>query len=108
MIFNGDQPMSTNATSDIRHPASTAARVGAALVSLALAVAAAVTGYSISGSTDIRAAAEAEIARAIEKENEAFCSRFGVGPETTRFAECVAGLKTVRDREIERRTDPFI
>jgi hypothetical protein len=66
------------------------------------------TGYLISGSSDIRASAEAQIARAIEQENEVFCSRFGAGPETSRFVECGAALNAVRAREAERRADPFM
>jgi hypothetical protein len=98
--------MSTNAT--IPRPGSLAARIAGGLLAMALAATAVVTGYLINGSADIRAAAEAETNRAIDQENKDFCARFGAGPETSRFAECAAALKIVRDRETERRTDPFI
>jgi hypothetical protein len=39
-----------------------------------------------------RTGAEAEEARLVEEENRAFCSKFGIGPETSRYAECAAGL----------------
>lgn len=41
---------------------------------------------------------EAEKARAIDEENQAFCSRFGVGPGTARLAECTTALSDVRVR----------
>jgi hypothetical protein len=46
----------------------------------------------------IRAAAEAEEARLVEEENRAFCSKFGIGPETNRYAECAASLRETRAR----------
>jgi hypothetical protein len=100
--------MSTNATSNIRQSGSMATRIAGGLLAMALAATAMVIGHLINSAADIRAAAETETTRTIDQENEDFCARFGAGPETIRFAECAAALKTVRDREIERRTDPFI
>src|SRR5262245_20987052 len=56
----------------------------------------------------IRAAAEAEAARLVEQENRAFCSKFGIGPETNRYAECAAGLTEIRARHLQRNVQDFI
>lgn len=50
----------------------------------------------------IRAAAEAQEALVIEEENKAFCSEFGIGRETSRYAQCAAGLKEIRVRHLQR------
>jgi hypothetical protein len=51
---------------------------------------------------EIRAAADAEEARTIDEENRAFCSRVGVGPEESRYADCGAGLMQIRERHLKR------
>jgi hypothetical protein len=51
---------------------------------------------------EIRAAADAQEARTIEEENRAFCGQLGVGPETSRYADCAAGLKEIRERHLRR------
>ena len=51
---------------------------------------------------EIRAAADAEEARTIDEENRAFCSQLGVGPETSRYADCAAGLMKIRERHFRR------
>jgi hypothetical protein len=56
----------------------------------------------------IRAAAEAEEARLVQEENRAFCSRFGICPETSRYAECAAGLMEIRARYLRRSVRVFI
>lgn len=56
----------------------------------------------------IRAAAEAEQARLVEEENRAFCRKFGVGPETSRYAECAAGLTEIRARHLQRNVSDSI
>jgi hypothetical protein len=104
----GDDHMSTNATSDIRRSGNMANRIGGGVIALALAATAIAIGHLINSGPDIRATAEAEMNRAIVQENADFCTRFGAGPETVRFAECVAALKAVRAREVERRADPFM
>ena len=43
----------------------------------------------------------------IGAEDQAFCSRFGVGPETARYTDCVAALRDVRSRHDQRRADLF-
>jgi hypothetical protein len=52
--------------------------------------------------TQIRSGAEAHEARIVEKENRAFCSKFGIDPGTSRYAECAAGLANIRARALER------
>jgi hypothetical protein len=51
---------------------------------------------------EIRAAADAQEARTIDQENRAFCSQLGVGPETSRYADCAAGLMEIRERHLKR------
>jgi hypothetical protein len=50
-------------------------------------------GLLIVNGPQIRAAAEAREAHIVEEENRAFCSRFGIGPETARYAQCASELR---------------
>jgi len=50
----------------------------------------------------LRAAAEAQKAQEIDRENAAFCRKFGMGPETSGYMECSASLMQIRERH-ERR-----
>jgi hypothetical protein len=68
---------------------------------------AAVCGLAFVYGPQIHAAHEAQKGQAIDEENQAFCSRFGVGPGTTRFAECVTALRDVRVRHDERSAPLF-
>jgi hypothetical protein len=77
------------------------------LLPICLALSVTVCGLLVIYGSQIRAVAEAEKARAIEEEDQAFCARFGIGPETTRYAECAAALKDVRSRHDQRNADPF-
>jgi hypothetical protein len=65
-------------------------------------------GFLIIHGPEMRAAAEVEEARAVAEENKAVCSRFGVGPETSRHAQCVAELMRIRARHLERNVGDFI
>ena len=67
----------------------------------------AVCGLLVVYGTHVRANAETEKARAVEEEDQAFCARFGIGPETTRYSECAAALKDIRSRHDQRNADPF-
>jgi hypothetical protein len=58
--------------------------------------------HAVINGPQIRAAAEAREASIVEEENNAFCSRLGVGPTTGRFAECAAGLAEIRARYLQR------
>jgi hypothetical protein len=78
---------------------------GLLLICFALGVA--VCGLLVVYGSHVRADAETEKARAVEEEDQAFCARFGVGPETTRYSECAAALKDVRSRHDQRNVDPF-
>jgi hypothetical protein len=49
-----------------------------------------------------RAAAEVLIAEEIAQESKAFCAKFGIGPETARYAECANDLMEIRTRHKER------
>lgn len=62
----------------------------------------AVCGLLAVNGPQIRAAAEAEQARVIAEENEAFCNRFGLGPETSRYAQCAAELTEIRALHLQR------
>jgi hypothetical protein len=68
----------------------------------------AVCGLIVINGPQMRAAAEAEEARVIEEENQAFCGRLGIGPETSRYAQYAAGLAEVRARHLQRRTGDSI
>src|SRR5689334_17319227 len=72
------------------------------LLAAYLASVAAVCGLLVICGPQMRAAAEAHEAQVVEQEDRAFCSKFGIGPETARYAECAAGLKEIRARYLER------
>jgi hypothetical protein len=55
----------------------------------------------------IRAATDAEEARLVEEENRAFCSKIGIRPEASRYAECAAGLTEIRERHLQRNLRDF-
>src|SRR5262245_49849921 len=63
--------------------------------------------FAING-PQIRASADAQEARIVDEENRAFCSKFGIGPGTNRYAECAAGLADIRARALERSTSNSI
>jgi hypothetical protein len=68
----------------------------------------AVCGLLVLNGPQIRAAAEAEEARVVAEENKAFCSKFGIGPETTRYAQCSSELTEVRARHLARNVSDSI
>jgi hypothetical protein len=69
----------------------------------------AVCGLIVINGPQMRAAAEVEEARVIEEENQAFCGRFGIAPETSRYAQCAAGLAEIRARHLQRSAaDPIL
>ena len=72
-----------------------------------LALGVAVCGLLVVHGSRVRADAEAEKARAVEEENQEFCTRFGSGPDTARYSECAGALKDVRSRHDQRNADPF-
>jgi hypothetical protein len=78
-----------------------------ALSPICLALGVAVCGLLVVYGSHVRAAVEAEKARAVEEEDQAFCARFGIGPETTRYSECAAALTDVRSRHDQRNADIF-
>src|SRR5262245_30811426 len=81
--------------------------LGRGVLAAYLIALAAACGLAFAYGSQIHAAHEAQKGRAIDEENQAFCSRFGVGPGTTRFAECVTALRDVRDRHDERSVPLF-
>ena len=67
-----------------------------------------VCGLLVVNGPQIRAAAEVEEARIVAEENKAFCSKFGIGPETSRYAQCTADLTEIRARHLARNVnDPI-
>jgi hypothetical protein len=68
----------------------------------------AVCGLLVINGPHLRAAAEAEEARIVAEENRAFCSRFGIGPETSRYAQCAAELAAIRARHLARNVSESI
>jgi hypothetical protein len=81
--------------------------LGRVVLAAYLVALAAACGLAIAYGTQIHAANEAQKARAIDEENQAFCSKFGVGPGTTRFAECATALRDVRVHHDERSAPLF-
>lgn len=76
--------------------------VGRALFGGFFAAVVVTCGALVAYGPQIRAAQEAERARLIDQEDRAICARLGVGPETSRYAECAAALKGIRARHEER------
>jgi hypothetical protein len=76
--------------------------IGRGLLAVYLAAVVTVCGLLVINGPQMRAAADAREARIVEEENRAFCGRFGIGPETARYAECATGLKEIRTRYLER------
>src|SRR5262245_12400286 len=72
-----------------------------ALAAYLLSLAAICNVIAVNG-PQMRAAAEAQEAQIIEAENTAFCSKFGIGPQTSRYAECAKGLAELRARYLQR------
>jgi hypothetical protein len=68
----------------------------------------AICGLFVIHGPQMRAAAEAEEARVVEEENAAFCTRLGIGPETSRYAHCAAGLAEIRSRHLQRNSSGSI
>jgi hypothetical protein len=63
---------------------------------------AAVCGLLVVNGPNLRAAADAKEALIAEEENKAFCGTFGIGPETSRYAQCAAELAAIRARHLQR------
>jgi hypothetical protein len=76
--------------------------IGRTLLGAFLASVAIVCGLLVIHGPQLRAAAEAREASIVEQEDKAFCTKFGIAPETGRYAECAAGLKEIRSRYLER------
>jgi hypothetical protein len=68
----------------------------------------AVCGLLVINGPQLRAVAEAEEARLVADENRAFCSKFGIGPETSRYAQCAAELREIRARHLARNVSDSI
>jgi len=81
--------------------------LGKGFLAAYLASLVAVSGLVITYEPQIRAAVEAEKARAIGEDDRAFCTKFGIGPETTRYAECAAALRDIRSRHDQRSANLF-
>jgi hypothetical protein len=61
-----------------------------------------VCGFLVIDGPRLRAAAEAQETQIVEAENKAFCSKFGAGPETARYAQCASELTQIRARHLQR------
>jgi hypothetical protein len=100
--------MPTSLPSRATHTSGVVSRLGqGALAAYAVSLAVLCSLLVING-PQIRAAAEAEEARVIDEENRAFCSKFGIDPATSRFAECAVGLMEIRARHLQRSGSDFI
>jgi hypothetical protein len=100
--------MPTNLTATNQRTDSLASKVGRLMLAAYFVSAIAVCGLLVANGPQIRAAAEAREARIVEEENRAFCSRFGMGPETARYAQCASELMQIRARHLQRYTSDSI
>jgi hypothetical protein len=55
----------------------------------------------------LRPALDARRASATEAEDRAFCSKFGAGPHSGRYLECVSALNGIRSSHAQRSADLF-
>jgi hypothetical protein len=93
--------------SGMQHAANRGGRFGTGVRAVLIATFVVACALLIINGPRIRAALEAERASFIEAEDRAFCSKFGLRPETSRFAKCAAGLNEIRTRHLQRSTDLF-
>jgi hypothetical protein len=84
-------------TTKLSPATSQTARVSPWLVAYVVGLAVVCTVLIVNGPR-LRAVAEAQRAQEIDQENRAFCRKFGLGPETSRYAECAANLMEIRER----------
>jgi hypothetical protein len=94
--------MPTNLTATSQRTGSLASKVGHLMLAAYFVSVIAVCGLLVVNGPQIRAAAEAREAHIVEEENRAFCSRFGMGPETARYAQCAGDLMQIRARHLGR------
>jgi hypothetical protein len=94
--------MPTNLAAANQRTVSLASKVGHFMLAAYLVSVIAVCSVLVVNAPQIRAAAEARDAHIIEEENKAFCSQFGLGPETARFAQCASELTQIRARHLQR------
>jgi hypothetical protein len=99
--------MITNRGLQADPPGGSRSRSGRSLRVIGFASLVAVVAVLIILAPRARAIVEADRARVVDEEDRAFCSRFGIGPETTRYADCVAALGEIRSRHDQRRADLF-
>jgi hypothetical protein len=89
-------------------PSTDWARSGRRLIAVFAVLATAVVGLIAIYAPQLRAAAGAHEARIVEEEDKAFCSTFGLGPASSRYADCCAALREIRTRYLERRVNDSI
>jgi hypothetical protein len=94
--------MPTNLTATSQRTGSLASNVGHLILAAYLVLVVVVCGLLVVNGPQIRADAEAREAHIVEEENRAFCSSFGMGPETARYAQCAGGLMQIRARHLDR------
>jgi hypothetical protein len=58
--------------------------------------------------TILRADTEAKETNITDEENEAFCSKFGIGPGTAHYAQCASELTQIRARHLERYISEYV
>jgi hypothetical protein len=100
--------MTTNRLPDTKRGDATPNRVAAGVLAALLVGTAGLVGHLLVNHSRVDAEAQAQLARDIARENQAVCVRLGAGPSSGRFSDCAAALNAVRDRAIERNTDPFM
>jgi hypothetical protein len=94
--------MPTTLPSAVRRNSDGASRLERNLLAGYCVALAAVCGLLVVNGPELRAAAEAKEALIAAEESKAFCSTFGIGPETSRYAQCAAELAAIRARHLQR------
>jgi hypothetical protein len=99
--------MSTDPSPGTHQVGGVKPRPSRALLAVFLATLAVTCAALVVFGPHIRAAEEAERARVMAEEDNAFCGQLGAGPATGRYLECVAGLNAIRARYLQRSADLF-
>jgi len=100
--------MPTSLPARPRQTSEMASRLKRGLIAAYLVSVVAFCGLLAINGPQIRAAAEAQNALAIEEENKAFCSKFRIGPEIGRYAACANDLMDIRRRHEQRVTSDLV
>ena len=88
------------------HPAKVASWIGRAALASAAASLAILILYMVVNGPRLAELAEVQRAQEIERENLAFCQKFGIDRNSANFAACAEDLAAIRRRHAERISEP--